>query len=401
MRSADNSLPIGRRVAYWRGRRHLSQQVFADRLGKSKSWVDKVERGVRALDKVSTLQEIATVLRIDTAVLLGRTIQPVGVIARADEVERIRAALSRYEIPLGRPPGSRQVLPADRLARQVEHAWTTFQYARYPHLVTLLPGLLADAQRTHAADPAGGWVPLVHAYRVTAALLVKLGDAGLAWLAVDRAMIAATGDRVLVAASAVQLGQVLRAAGRAREAKSVMLAAAYRIAPPVPEYAPCPELSLCGTLLIQAALAAARDGDDSATAELLDEATALAAQVGDGLDHHRTGFGPTSVALARATAAVELGDAGQAIVWHQSGIRRDGWRWLATEHRAAHLIDAARAHLHTDDAFSAGRLLAEADRTAPAEVRHRPAGRDLLGQIARDPRAPTTITHLAISLGVG
>ena len=43
----DDELPIGRRVAYWRGRRKMSQQVFADRLGKSRSWVDKVERGVR------------------------------------------------------------------------------------------------------------------------------------------------------------------------------------------------------------------------------------------------------------------------------------------------------------------------------------------------------------------
>ena len=40
-----DELPIGRRVAYWRTRRKMSQQVFADRLGKSKSWVDKVERG--------------------------------------------------------------------------------------------------------------------------------------------------------------------------------------------------------------------------------------------------------------------------------------------------------------------------------------------------------------------
>src|SRR5205807_9742759 len=52
-RAADvDELPIGRRVAYWRGRRRMSQQVFADRLGKSKSWVDKVERGVR--DRKST-----------------------------------------------------------------------------------------------------------------------------------------------------------------------------------------------------------------------------------------------------------------------------------------------------------------------------------------------------------
>ena len=62
-----DELPIGRRVAYWRGRRKMSQQVFADRLGKSKSWVDKVERGVRRLDKFSVVYEIADVLQVDVA----------------------------------------------------------------------------------------------------------------------------------------------------------------------------------------------------------------------------------------------------------------------------------------------------------------------------------------------
>src|SRR6185369_10407849 len=67
-----DELPIGRRVAYWRGRRKMSQQVFADRLGKSKSWVDKVERGVRKLDKFSVVYEIADVLQLDVALLLGK-----------------------------------------------------------------------------------------------------------------------------------------------------------------------------------------------------------------------------------------------------------------------------------------------------------------------------------------
>ena len=43
----------------------MSQQVFADRLGKSKSWVDKVERGVRRLDKFSAVHEIADVLQVE------------------------------------------------------------------------------------------------------------------------------------------------------------------------------------------------------------------------------------------------------------------------------------------------------------------------------------------------
>ncbi|SCL27282.1 XRE family transcriptional regulator [Micromonospora inyonensis] len=350
---------------------------------------------------MSTLQEIAAVLRIDTAVLLGWEAQPAGVAERVEGVERIRVALSAYEIALERPAVRRPVLPADGLAREVAHVWTAFQHARYAQVVDLVPGLLADAQRTHARETGAGRVSLVEAYRVTASLLVKLGSPDAAWLAVDRAMLAATGDRVLVAAAAVQLGQVLRASGRARVAKSVMLAAAYRIAPPVIEFGTPSELSLCGTLLVQAALAVAREGDDRTAVELIDEAADMAVRVGDGHDHHRTGFGPTAVELARVAAAVELGDAREAVAWHEKAITRDGWRWLPAEHRAAHLIDAARAYLHADDPINAGRVLLEADRIAPAEIRHRPAGRDILAEVARDPAAPATLIHLAATLGVG
>ncbi|RGC67731.1 Helix-turn-helix domain protein [Micromonospora sp. MW-13] len=396
----SDRLPIGRRVAYWRGRRKLSQQVFADRLGKSKSWVDKVERGVRSLDRVSTLRDIAAVLRIDTAVLLGRDAQPVGVPERGEGVERIRAALSAYEIALARPVIRGPVLPADRLARQVAHAWTTFQHARYPQVIDLVPELLADAQRAHARGPGEGRVPLVEAYRVTASLLVKLGEADLGWLAVDRAMAAATGDRVLVAAAAVQLGQVLRASGRVRAAKSTTLAAAYRIAPFDPDIGSPPELSLCGTLLVQAALAAARAGDDRATADLIGEAAGMAGRVGEGHDHHRTGFGPTAVDLARVAAAVDLGEARDAVAWHEKTTQRDAWRWLPPEHRAAHLFDAARAYLQADDPINAGRVLIDADRTAPAELRHRPAAREVVARVVRDPHAPAMLIQLAATLGV-
>ncbi|MFI2709379.1 hypothetical protein ACH495_04520 [Micromonospora sp. NPDC018662] len=241
----------------------------------------------------------------------------------------------------------------------------------------------------------------MEAYRVTAALLVKLGAPDVAWLAVDRAMAAATGDRVLVAATAVQLGEVLRASSRARTAKAVMLAAAYRIAPPVVECGDPAELSLCGTLLVQGALAAARDGDDRAAADLVDEAAEMAARVGDGHDHHRTGFGPTAVELARIAVAAVRGDAEEAVTRHEGVITRDGWRWLAAEHRAAYLIDVARAYLHAGDAVGAGRILVEADRVAPAEIRHRPGGRDVLAEVARDLRAPATLIHLAAALGVG
>ncbi|MDI5937802.1 XRE family transcriptional regulator, partial [Micromonospora sp. DH15] len=160
------------------------------------------------------------------------------------------------------------------------------------------------------------------------------------------------------------------------------------------------ELSLYGTLLVQAALAAARHGDDRAAADLIDEAAAMAARVGDGQDHHRTGFGPAAVDLSRVAAALDLGNAHEAVVWHRRATKRVGWRWLPAEHRAAHLLDAARAYLYTDDPTNAARALVEADRTAPAEVRHRPAARSIVAQVARHPHAPATIIQLAVVLGV-
>ncbi|MEU7617777.1 helix-turn-helix domain-containing protein [Micromonospora rifamycinica] len=389
-------LPIGRRVAYLRVRRKLSQQSFADRLGKSKSWVDKVERGVRSLDRMSTIRDVAAVLRVDTATLLGRDVQPAEVAERGAGVSRIRAALSTYEMALGRVAAGREVPSVDRLARAVGHAWTTFQQARYPPLVELLPGLLTEVHRAHVRDPEAGRPVVVQAYRVTAALLVKLDEGSLAWVAAERAMSAA-GDRLLLAGAAVQLGQVLRASARVR---SVMLAAAYQVAPADPDGGPPQEWSLCGSLLVQAALIAARAGDERAAGDLLDEAAEMAARVGDGHDHHRTGFGPAAVGTGRVTAAVELGDGPQAVARHEEVVGSDGWRWLPVEHRAAHLVDAARGYLLTGDPVSAARVIIRADRIAPAEVRHRPAVREVVARLAREPHAPPTITPLAVSLGL-
>ncbi|WP_327037630.1 helix-turn-helix domain-containing protein [Micromonospora maris] len=393
---AGDSVPIGRRVAYLRVRRKLSQQSFADRLGKSKSWVDKVERGVRSLERVSTIRDVAAVLRVDTATLLGRDVKPTEVVERSEGVARIRAALATYEMALGNR-SRRDVMSAELLAREVEHGWITYQHAQYPRLVELMPVLLAEVHRAQAHGPEIARVLVVEAYRLTAALLVKLGEANLAWLAADRAMAAATGDRVLLACAAVQLGQVLRASARAR---SVMLAAAYQIAPADLETGSPQELSLCGSLLVQAALIAARAGDERTAGELLDESAEMAAQVGDGNDHYRTAFGPTAVELARVAAAVELGDGPGAVSRHTEAVERDGWRWLPVEHRAAHLVDTARAYLQIDDHANAARLLIQADSIASAEVRHRPAVRELLAQVARDPDAPATIAQLALDLGV-
>src|SRR5262245_29052393 len=150
---------MGRRVAYWRTRRRMSQQMFADRLGKSKSWVDKVERGVRQLDRFSVIYEIADVLHLDVQVLMGRDAtrraDHAGCIDQVDLVE-MRSALERYDkigtLFLGNL-GDVPRLPD--LGKAVDHAWLTFQHSKYAVLARLLPKLLRNAQAASAtADGA-------------------------------------------------------------------------------------------------------------------------------------------------------------------------------------------------------------------------------------------------------
>ncbi|MFI0794386.1 helix-turn-helix domain-containing protein [Micromonospora rubida] len=395
-----HDLPIGRRVAQLRARRRMTQQMLADRLGKSKSWVDKVERGARALDRFTVIRDLADALRVDPVALLGRDARPTAAGAAVDGVDGVRAALARYDTVLA-GPGGRAAAPAGELGRRVGHAWLTYQHADYPQLLRMLPDLLGDAQRVHAGCGGHGAAELlVQAYRITSSVLVKLGEGDLGWLAADRAMSVARGDALLVAAATVPLGQALRALGRARPALAVTIAAADRIAPTVLRVGPPREPALRGTLLVQAALAAAACGDARSVRELVDRAAGLAEGVGDGPDRHWTSFGPTAVELARVATAVDLGDGGEAVARHEKVVGSGDWRRLPAEHRAAYLLDASRAYLQVGDLLAAGRVLVEADRTAPAEVRLRPVARTLIAALVRGGPTPADVAHLATAVGV-
>ncbi|MEU7843808.1 helix-turn-helix domain-containing protein [Micromonospora sp. NPDC049114] len=403
-----DDIPIGRRVASWRVRRQMTQQMLADRLRRSKSWVDKIERGVRPLDRYSVIQELAHVLRVEPEALLGQPrTAPAGT---PDGVDGIRAALARYDIPHAPPQ-------TDELRRQVGHAWLTYQHAHYGQLVRLLPGLLDAAQGARSAEL------LVQSYRITSSLLVKLGEADLAWLAADRAMGAAGDDPILAATAAISVAQALRASNRDRLALAATLTAANRILPPS---ADAGDQEVCGpfgdrtcrkpldhggqgdhrgravggTLLLQAALAAAGCGDACRADELTDRAAGVAADLRGYDDTHRTSFGPIAVDLARVLSAAQRGDADEALQRHLAVVRREAFRRLPAEYRGAYLVDVARAYLQVGDLRGAARALVDADSVAPAEVRCRPLARTVIAEIARATPAPAGVARLATLVGL-
>lgn len=58
----DQARAIGQRVRYWRRRRNLDRQRFADMVGRSTSWLDKIEKGERSLLRLPLLERVADVL---------------------------------------------------------------------------------------------------------------------------------------------------------------------------------------------------------------------------------------------------------------------------------------------------------------------------------------------------
>ncbi|BCL17238.1 helix-turn-helix domain-containing protein [Micromonospora sagamiensis] len=383
-------LPIGRRVAQLRVRRGMSQQVLADRVGRSKSWVDKVERGVRTLDRLSVIETVAAALGVAPGVLVGRSVQRTRITDAATAVEQVRAALARYDTPDADPP-----LSAAELDRQIGYAWTAYRHAHHPQVLRMLPGLLAATRHPGCPDAA----LLVRVYQLTAQMLVKLGEPQLAWLAADRAMTTAAGHPRRTALAAIPLAQALRALGRGRLAMTVATTA-VRPLDPAPTHGPAPDdLALAGTLLTEAALAAATCADTTATDDLADRAAHLAATYAA---HHDdgSGFGPVVVDLARALAAARLGDNHLAVALHQRATSGDAWQRLPAEHRAAHLIDITRAHLDVGDHHAAGRALVAADHIAPAEVRLRATAHATLAAVLRAGPTPADLSRLATSIGL-
>lgn len=61
---ADGSAPLGERIAFHRRRRGLSQVKLAGLVGRSESWLSQVERGVRSIDRISVLNQVASALNV-------------------------------------------------------------------------------------------------------------------------------------------------------------------------------------------------------------------------------------------------------------------------------------------------------------------------------------------------
>src|SRR5260370_32665 len=161
------------------------------------------------------------------------------------------------ELPKGYQPA------LARARRELTYIWSAFEQAEYHIVRQTLPDLLLDAQRT--AVVSGGdeaKAILTEVYQITASTLRKLGEYDLAWLAGDRgyALAEQNGDSVLSALIGFRVATALTALGRSKAAFDLNISLATRVEIRLQTDA---DRSVAGQRLLQAAMAAANEGDAS------------------------------------------------------------------------------------------------------------------------------------------
>jgi hypothetical protein len=346
------------------------------------------ERGLRSLDRRSTISALAAALRVSETELTG------GPHLGADPLQygphatvpALRVALAMNAV--GEPAVS-QARPLAALVAELDELRPAYAAGDYIRIGGALPCLI-DELYLHVSDPGGEAArvtaagALADACRWSAAMCHNLRYPDLSQLAARTAVDAArmTGDPVRVAmARHEQIGT----APRAWERSLVM---AERAAADLQPHAR-DELGfqVLGMLTLRCALSAAAVQNGALAEHWLGEAEDLAGRVSDD-DPARNWewFGATNVAIWRVAIAVERGESGRAVLELAAGA--DPSKLIVATRRAALFLDVGRG-LARDQASreEAAVWLRRSENAAPQWFRNYPAAREAVAFLLTRARA--------------
>ncbi|EPH46398.1 hypothetical protein STRAU_0534 [Streptomyces aurantiacus JA 4570] len=375
-------LTIGERVAWYRHRRGISQEVLAGLVVRTPDWLGKVENNRIQLDRLSVIRSLAHALDVSIGDLIGEpTLLEWSNESGRRTVPALREALMDYRqlTPLLSAPADGEPPTLANLRSDVSEVWDAYQGSRFGFATRQLPLILSDALlavRTctgQERDEANALLALT--YQGAAMVLGKLGESELAWMAADRGLAAAqqSGNNVIVGSLFRSVTHCLLSTGRYETAVQLVSDAAGFLETGLGAASPS-YLSVYGTLFLTGAMAAARAEDRATAQTYLREAESAATRLGADANHMWTAFGPTNVAIHKVATAGELGDFQIA---SELGPQVDT-SGLPTERRVRHDLEVARAltaRNRTDEALA---VVLEAEQMAPEQVRHHYMSRELV-----------------------
>lgn len=407
MRGMTEDLTIGERVAWYRRRRGMSQEVLAGLIGRTADWLQRAENNRIQLDRLSVIRSLAQALDVSLGNLVGEPTVPVGTAGSGTQsVPALRAVLMDYSqlAPLlADEHAARHPVPPEQLAVRVGDIFDAYQASRFGYVTANAAALLQAAiTTTRAADGdtlVRAYELMALSYQAVAAVLTKLGEADLAWIAAERGLTAAqrTDNTVILGSLFRSVAHTLVATGRFRPAVQLVDRASSVLGAGLAS-ADAAMLSVYGSLFLTGAMAAARSGDRPTTRTFLEEATAAAGRLGEDANYMWTAFGPTNVAIHQVNTAMELGDVQVAL---NIGPQLDTCG-LPRERRVRHSLEVARAYSARNRQDEGMALLLDAEQIAPEQVRNHFISRELVLCWMRQQRGKPSpsLTGLAGRLGL-
>lgn len=365
----------GQLIATHRRRNGLSQTQFAMLIGRSLSFVVKVESGEREIHRFTDVIRMAQVLKVDPFRLMGVPIHGLPDDQHEHPVlPEIRAALFG---PVDREP----IDPAE-LRAAVEQANGIWHSASDNHgrLGAILPDLIRTARGADhtAADAATRvwllfrqWAKWVGAYELTMVAAQRCADAAI------------HANPAAVAAAAWNTGMTYSTRALTEESAQIARDAITVLEPHAVDGGD--ELAMLGALWLLLAVEASRLRDEHTTATALDTAERIAARTGE-TNAYRTVFGPTNVAIYRANAALEASRPAEAI---RIGERVDVTGLPSMERRFSHPFTLARAYSLRKEDVSAVVMLRRAADEYPQGAASNPVFRATVRAMLRRTTAAT------------
>lgn len=369
MRGYNNDLTPGQRVAYYRRRRGLSQTVLAGLVGRTESWVEKIEAGRMSLDVLSNIAALARALDVSTMDLLPDDVLDVDPSTRGRSVPALRNLVLSYRFVNPRVAGqTTRPTSLATLKSSVAEVFDAYQSGRFSYAVARLEQTLPTAWASLSAAPADRSaefrIQLAYLYQAAASVLTKVGELDLAMLCADRGETAV--DDVDDAAVRLSLQRSIAHALLANSQYGDALAVVdHGVSSMTPRRSDPRELSVLGTMHLVGAMACARNGDRREAQQHLAAAETAAELLGGDANHLWTAFGPTNVSIHRVAVAGELGDY-LAAAEHGPAVNVSG---MPIERQVRHQLEVARALHYRGNRDDALRMVLRAEHVAPEHVR--------------------------------
>jgi transcriptional regulator with XRE-family HTH domain len=366
VKGATNHLTPGEKVAYYRRRRGISQTALAELVGKTTSWIEKIESGRANLQMLPNIANLAEVLDISPFELLPDDIVQVDAATRGRSVPALRKQLLSYRFVNPRYlQDQAEALLVPDLTRAVANVWEAYQASKFGFVIAELHRLLPRAlASTRSGTDRDAVVQMAYLYQVASCVLTKVGEADLAFICADRGeqLVQDAGDL----AARVSVQRTIAHALLSNAQYDDALAVVDQTLAAVPRGVDSPQLlSALGTTHLVGAMVSARSKDRRTAHEHLHRAQQAADALRVDGNYLWTAFGPTNVAIHEVAVAAELGDYQRAA---HLGQRVDASP-MPMERQVRHRLEVARALHFQRQQGDAIALVLEAETKAPEQVR--------------------------------